>query len=93
MNSIDAALLTLRPPALGLTVQEITSRFLVGHHPPVCLPSVYLMLPHMTRSPRPSPSVFAYCKRSILEVGTRLDSHMIVTQLHIIKCPAKIPNL
>ena len=30
--------------------------------PPVCLPSVYLTLPHMTRSPRPSPSAFAYCK-------------------------------
>ena len=30
--------------------------------PPVCLSSVYLMSLYVTRSPRPSPSVFAYCK-------------------------------
>jgi len=28
----------------------------------MCLPSDYLMSSHMTRSPRPSPSVLAYCK-------------------------------
>ena len=33
----------------------------VGNPPP---PSVYLMSLHMTKSPRPSPSVFTYCKRS-----------------------------
>ena len=35
----------------------------VRHHP-TCLPSVYLMSLHVTKSSRPSPSVFAYCKRS-----------------------------
>ena len=32
--------------------------------PPMCLPSVHLTSPHVTKSPRPSPSVFAYCKWS-----------------------------
>ena len=33
---------------------------------PVCLPSVYLTSPYITKSPRPSPSLFAYQR---LEVG------------------------
>jgi len=37
---------------------------MVGCLPPMCLLSVYLTSPHVTRSPRPSPSIFAYCKRS-----------------------------
>ena len=41
--------------------------------PPVGLHSVYLMSPHVTKSPRPSPSVFAYCKQQRLEVGTAWD--------------------
>jgi len=40
--------------------------YTVENHPPC----VYLMRSHMIRSPRPSPSVFAYCKWSIPEVGT-----------------------
>ena len=36
---------------------------------PVCLQSVYLMSPHMTRSCRPSPYPFADCKQSRLEMG------------------------
>ena len=39
------------------------NRYYNGWAPPfLCLPSVYLMAPHVTRSPRPSPAVFAYCK-------------------------------
>jgi len=38
--------------------------------PPVCLPSVYPMSPQVTKSPRPSPSVFAYHYDQRLEVGT-----------------------
>ena len=42
----------------------------------VCLPSVYLMSLLVTKSPRPSLSVFAYCKRSKTGgergLGTRL---------------------
>jgi len=30
----------------------------------VCLPSVYLTSPHETKSSRPSPSKFVYCKQS-----------------------------
>ena len=41
------------------------------------LPSVYLMSPVLTKSPRPSPSVFAYCKCSKTggssDLGTRLE--------------------
>jgi len=36
---------------------------------PMCLQSVYLMSPHMTRSRRPSPYPFADCKQSRLEMG------------------------
>jgi len=32
--------------------------------PHVCLPSVYLMWSQVTKSPRPFPSIFVYCKRS-----------------------------
>ena len=50
--------------------------------PPMCLPSVYLTSPHMTGSPRPSPSVFAYCKWSNTgggnSLGTRLECVVLV---------------
>ena len=32
--------------------------------PSVCLPSVYPMSSHVMKSPRPSPSIFAYYKQS-----------------------------
>ena len=38
--------------------------------PPVCLPSVYLMSSHVTRSPKPSPAVFHTGSNEILAVGT-----------------------
>ena len=40
--------------------------------PPMHLPSVYLTSwwPHVTKSPRPSPSIFAHCKRLKMKVGT-----------------------
>ena len=31
--------------------------------PPLCLPSVHSTSSHVTKSPRPFPSIFAYCKR------------------------------
>jgi len=46
----------------GLIIQERASRFAP---PAMCLPFVYLTPPHMTKSPRPSPSIFAYCKSAI----------------------------
>jgi len=48
MNGIDAALLMLWPPALGLTVQEKALKF----------------LPQVTKSFRPFPSIFADCKQA-----------------------------
>ena len=44
----------------GQDITRTTSRSFVGHCPPSRLPDVT----HVTLSPRPSPSVFAYCKRS-----------------------------
>ena len=38
--------------------------------PSVCLPCVYLMAPHVTRSPRPSTAVFHTGSDKILVVGT-----------------------
>ena len=50
--------------------------------PIVCLPCVYLMSPHMTRSPRPSLVIFAYCKRSKTGGGTSLwNTATVVTTL------------
>ena len=38
--------------------------------PSVCLPCVYLMVPHVTRSPRPSPAAFHTGSDEMLTVGT-----------------------
>jgi len=56
------------------------NRYHYGWAPPsVCLPSVYLTSPHMTSSPRSSPSVFMYCEQSKAGGGngrgTRLELH------------------
>jgi len=42
----------------------------------MCLSSSYLTLAHMTRSPGPSPSVFAYCKRSKTGGGNSLGTRL-----------------
>ena len=42
----------------------------------MCLPSDYLMSSHMTRSPRPSPSLFAYCKQSNTGGGNGLETRL-----------------
>ena len=75
MNGIHTALLMLCPPALGLIVQEMAWRFYIGH----CPSCVYLclMYPHVTRSPRPSPSVFVCCKRSNAGGGYVLGMRLI----------------
>ena len=44
--------------------------------PPVCLPFVYLMPPHVTRSPWSSTSVFAYCKQSNTGGGNGLGMRL-----------------
>jgi len=44
---------------------------------PMCLPSDYLTSPHATESPKPSPSVFAYCKWST-GVGSGLEMKLRV---------------
>ena len=47
------------------------SSLFIGHCPPcVYIPSVYLMAPHVTRSPRPSPTVFHTGSDQVLVVGT-----------------------
>jgi len=53
-NDIDAALLTLGLPAFGVILKRKG----------LCLPLVYQMSPHniMTKTPRPSPFVFPYCR-------------------------------
>ena len=61
------------PPASSRWTDNRNKSFKFFHQAPpsMCLPSVCLTKPHMTKSPRPSPSVFAYCKLSdlILEMG------------------------
>ena len=61
------------PPASSHWTDNRNKSFKFFHQAPpsMCLPSVCLTKPHMTKSPRPSPSVFAYCKLSdlILEMG------------------------
>ena len=59
MNGIDAALLTLWPPALKTDSTRKGCEILRWAPTPVCLPSVYLMSLHVTKSSRPSSSVFA----------------------------------
>ena len=51
-NDIHAALLTLGLPAFGVIIKRKG----------LCLPLVYQMSPHMTKTSRPSPFVFAYCR-------------------------------
>ena len=46
--------------------------------PSVCLPCVYLIAPHVTRSPRPSPTVFHIGSNQILVLATRL--HQVFVQ-------------
>jgi len=83
-NGIDAGLRTLwiQSPRMDITRKgfEIPCCGLTWGLSPVCLPSVYLTLPHVTTPPRPSPSVFAYCKRSKTgggnSLGTRLSWHL-----------------
>jgi len=61
---------------------------------PVCLPSVYLMSLHVTKSPRPSPSIFTYWKRSNTgggnSLGTRLYISCIYTKMPILKQPTAV---
>ena len=49
-------------------------------------PCVYLMSSHMTKSPRPSPAIFASCKRSNDVCGSGLGTRLILTQgcMHLI---------
>jgi len=58
--------------------------FIVGHRPlcvyhlsTICLPSVYLMSSHMTRSPKAFPLIFAYCKQSNTGGGNGLGARLI----------------
>ena len=57
-NCIDTALETLLASEPVMDIKGF--KILHWAPPPVCLPSVYLMSSHVTKSPRPSPSVFAY---------------------------------
>ena len=57
----------------GTNTGSMQNRNCYCQAPSVCLPSVYLMLPHMTRSPRPSPS---YCKQSNTRGGEGLGMRL-----------------
>ena len=50
------------------------SRFFIGHRPPHVYPCAYLMVTHMTLSPRPSSSILHTASDQKLEAGTRLLS-------------------
>ena len=56
-----------------------------GLTPPVCLPFVHLTSLHVTRSPRPSPAVFAYCKRSNTGGGNGLGTRLDIFYDHVCK--------
>ena len=47
------------------------------HITPMCLPSVYLTSLHVTKSPRPSPSIFVYCKQSKTGGGNDLGTRVV----------------
>ena len=49
---------------------------MVGCLPCMCLLPFYLTSPHVIKSPRPSPSVFAYCKQSKTGGGNGLGMRL-----------------
>ena len=53
--------------------------------PPSCLPSYLPDVTHVTLSPRPSPSVFAYCKQSKTGGGNEANIKLFTT-LYIMNC-------
>ena len=70
MRCIDAVFQASQSPVLGQDITRKALRFRVRHHPLMCSTYHYITSPlcqiniHMKISPRPSPSVFAYCKVS-----------------------------
>ena len=81
MRTLEALFCTISLRDGGQSVSKAASMPIVVHNsrvgstgngnyycgtPPVCLLSIYLMSLHVTKSPRPSPSVFTctYCKQS-----------------------------
>ena len=70
-------------------------RFVVRHCLLVCLPSVYLTSSPMMKSPRPSPSIFAYWKGSNTEdLGMSLsNSYLFVYTFEVGLCVTFIVHL
>ena len=62
-NGIDAALLTLWPPAVRLILQERASSFFIGNRP-FCVYPLSTWRNRTTKSSRLPPSILAYCKQS-----------------------------
>ena len=63
----------LQSQVFGQDITQKTSRFFVRHcMPSSCLPSCLPDVMHVTLSPRPFLSIFAYCKRSKTEGGNTL---------------------
>ena len=62
-NSLRVGGQSINKAALILIVVQDGLRELLRLAPNhMCLSSVYLTSPHMTKFPGPSPSIFAYCK-------------------------------
>ena len=74
MNNIWYTALQTLCPALRWILQEQSMRSFVRHRPPY----VYLASLHMTKSPRPYPSIFAYYKRSKTGGGEDRGNEAIV---------------
>ena len=74
------------------TGQFMQNRNYSGRTPtPKCLSSVHLMSPHVTKSHRPSPSVFAYCKRLNIRGRNGLEMRLHVDALTFINTQLSIP--
>ena len=71
----------LQSQVLGQDITRRTLRFFVRHRPPSCLPDIK----HVTLSPRPSPSVFAYCKQSKTGGGNSLGTRLQVGNRYLLE--------
>jgi len=92
VSTTDTVLLTL----VSTLRTNSTRKFKILHQTlyPVCLPSVYLTKLHVTKSPRSSPSVFAYCKTGGGDNEyARLITNVLLQVEESILCHGWVPKL